>query len=327
MCVDRKYIKIDPLDKRVGLLEKRRMIDFFLKRKSDWLKIMEVFWRFRYYHSGSNYSKSQYVCQLSTDSLLQNVLYSRDETSMIKEKGSKTMSKQLQSKGSDVSEPNNTVVQVQETAQQPVQSTSQEGLTEPTKACMERDTAMAQDVKSEPNESRQDTSNLQPIRPSYQFCPRCGQALPSDAVHFCPACGCDVYMVMASYTETSQKAVKDDLEDDNEMPKQNMHITQNKPENVNNWPVRLSLVDRSYIACGCGILSLIFTVMQWALVGLGFGIAGLIFSNQLHKAKYKSTWQTVGLITSIVGTVASSVMMSAVLIVMVCLLSFATMAL
>lgn len=312
MCVDRKYIKIDPLDKRVGLLEKRRMIDFFLKRKSDWLKIMEVFWRFRHYHSGSNYSKSQYVCQLSTDSLLQNVLYSRDETSMIKEKGSKTMSKQLQSKGSDVSEPNNTVVQVQETAQQPVQSTSQEGLTEPTKACMERDTAMARDVKSEPNESRQGTSKLQSIRPSY---------------HFCPACGCDVYKVMASYTETLQKAVKDDLEDDNEMPKQNMHITQNKPENVNNWPVRLSLVDRSYIACGCGILSLIFTVMQWALVGLGFGIAGLIFSNQLHKAKYKSTWQTVGLITSIVGTVASSVMMSAVLIVMVCLLSFATMAL
>lgn len=310
----------------MGLLEKRRMIDIFLKRKSDWLKIIEVFWRFRYYHSSPNYSKSRYVCQLSTDSLLQNVLYSMDETSMIKEKGDGTMSKQLQQNGFDVSESKNTVVQKQETAQ-PVQSNLKEGLTEPTKACMERDTAMARDVKSEPNESRQGTSKLQPIRPSYQFCPRCGRALPSDAMHFCPACGCDVYMVMASYTETSQKAVKDDLEDDNEMPKQNMHITQNKPENVNNWPVRLSLVDRSYIACGCGILSLIFTVMQWALVGLCFGIAGLIFSNQLHKAKYKSTWQTVGLITSIVGTVASSVMMSAVLIVMVCLLSFATMAL
>lgn len=248
----------------------------------------------------------------------------------IKEKGDGTMSKQLQSNGSDVLESKNRVVQesdVREETAQPVQSNLKEGLTEPTKACMERDTAMARDVKSEPNESRQGTSKLQSIRPSYQFCPRCGRALPSDAMHFCPACGCDVYMVMASYTETSQKAVKDDLEDDNEMPKQNMHITQNKPENVNNWPVRLSLVDRSYIACGCGILSLIFTVMQWALVGLGFGIAGLIFSNQLHKAKYKSTWQTVGLITSIVGAVASSVMMSAVLIVMVCLLSFATMAL
>lgn len=322
--------KIDPLDKGVGLLEKRRMIDIFLKRKSDWLKIMEVFWRFRYYHSSSNYSKSRYVCQLSTDSLLQNVLYSRDETSMIKEKGDETMSKQLQTNGFDVSESKNRVVQepdVREETAQPVQSNLKEGLTEPTKAYMERDTAMARDVKSEPNESRQETSNLQPVRPSYQFCPRCGRALPSDAVHFCPACGCDVYKVMASYTETSQKAVKDDLEDNNEIPKQNMHITQNKPENVNNGPVRLSLVDRSYIACGCGILSLIFTVMQWALVGLGFGIAGLIFSNQLHKAKYKSTWQTVGLITSIVGTVASSVMMSAVLIVMVCLLSFATMSL
>lgn len=315
------YKKIDPLDKGVGLLEKRRMIDIFLKRKSDWLKIMEVFWRFRYYHSSSNYSKSRYVCQLSTDSLLQ-------KTSMIKEKGDGTMSKQLQTNGSDVSESKNRVVQepdVREETAQPVQSNLKEGLTEPTKAFMERDTAMARAVKSEPNESRQVTSNLQPIRPSYQFCPRCGRALPSDAMHFCPACGCDVYMVMSSYEKMSQKAVKDDLEDDNEMPKQNMHITQNKPENVNNWPVRLSLVDRSYIACGCGILSLIFTVMQWVLVGLCFGIAGLVFSNQLHKAKYKSTWQTVGLITSIVGTVASSVMMSAVLIVMVCLLSFATM--
>lgn len=63
MCVDRKYIKIDPLVNGVGLLEKRRMIDVFSEEKSDWLKIMEVFWRFCHYHSGSNYIKSRYVCQ------------------------------------------------------------------------------------------------------------------------------------------------------------------------------------------------------------------------------------------------------------------------
>lgn len=249
---------------------------------------------------------------------------------MIKEKGSGTMSKQLQPNGSDVSESKKAVVQEpdvqKETAQQPVQSNLKEGSTEPTKARVESDTATARSVKPEPNESRDvlRESQIPPIRSSYQFCPRCGQALPSDAMHFCPACGCDVYMVMASYAKTSQKSVEDDLKDDNEMPKQNMHVTQNMPENLNNGPVRLSLVERSYIACGCGILSLIFTVMQWILVGLGFGIAGLVFSNQLHKAKYKSTWQTVGLITSIVGTVASGVMI-VVVIFMIWLFVFTTM--